>query len=104
MGDNVLTRKHIMSNDGTKPEKKHRDKQLQVRIDDELHDAALEKAQGFGWSLGSVVRALLRSWVENRSEGPTATEVGRESVPADKRPRKSKPKGKAGKGGKTKNG
>lgn len=73
-----------------KPGRKHRDKQLKVRIDDELNDAALKKAQSVGWSLGSVVRALLRSWVEDRSEGPTAEEVGRESVAAEKRPRKPK--------------
>jgi hypothetical protein len=94
MGDNVLTYQYTMNYDKQQPEKTHRDKQLQVRIDDELHDAALGKAQGFGWSLGAVVRALLRSWVEGNSEGPTAEEVGRESVPAEKRPRKRKRKGR----------
>lgn len=44
----------------------HRDKQLNVRIDRDLYDAAMDRAAEFG--LGVVVRALLRAYVAGEVE------------------------------------
>ena len=45
---------------------KHRDKQLNVRINRDLYDTAMERAAEFG--LGVVVRALLRAYVAGEVE------------------------------------
>jgi hypothetical protein len=57
----------------------HRDKQLNVRIDVDLYDAAMDRSGEFG--LGVVVRALLRAYVAGQleiSEG----DLIREATPA----------------------
>lgn len=72
-----------------KPEKPPRKKgqRLEIRLDDELAQAAQKKADAHGWTLSSVVRALLGLWVEEGVISPD--DVGRQVKRA---PRKPKPK------------
>jgi hypothetical protein len=57
----------------------HRDRQLNVRINWDLYDAAMERSGEFG--LGVVVRALLRAYVAGQVELSEA-EMIREATPA----------------------
>jgi Arc/MetJ family transcription regulator len=66
---------------------------LQVRIDDDLYQAAMQKAEGLG-GLSAVVRALIRAWVAHRS--PSDADVLAERVPAAYR-RARKPRRKSAK-------
>jgi len=82
-----------------KPDKpvKHKAGELKIRTDMETIKAARTKAKKMGWSLSSVVRALLRLWVQE--DVISAEDVGEASERAPYKPRKPKPKAKA-KGGK----
>ena len=62
-----------------KPPNTHRDKQLNVRIDRDLYDAAMDRSGDFG--LGVVVRALLRAYVAGEVELPEIDLV-QEATPA----------------------
>ncbi|MCC6187648.1 MAG: hypothetical protein IT318_01330 [Anaerolineales bacterium] len=75
----------------------HRDKQLNVRIDRDLYDAAMDRAAEFG--LGAVVRALLRAYVAGKVELLEA-ELVQEVTPAPRLKLRTKrsPKPRAGAG------
>lgn len=77
------------------PEKKperppKKGKGLYVRIDDELLNAASQKAESRGWSLGAVIRALLAYWIDEELLSPE--DVGKHSRHAAKPGRPRKPK------------
>lgn len=73
-----------------KPRKRRKDDMMRTRIDPELHEAAKKKAQDYGWSFGSVVRALLRLWVQE--DVISAKDVGNESERAPKTRKKRQTK------------
>ena len=56
------------------------------RLDPDLKRRVEEKAQTRGWSVGAVLRALLRTWLEE--DIVDATEVGSENLRAPKKQRK----------------
>ncbi len=78
----------------SKPEKpvKHKDGELKIRTDLETINAARKKAKKMGWSLSSVVRALLRLWVTE--DVISSDDVGEASERAAYKTRKPKPKSK----------
>lgn len=65
----------------------HRHKQLNVRIDRDLYDAAMDRAAEFG--LGVVVRALLRAYVAGEV-GLSEAQLLQEATPAPRLKRKTK--------------
>ena len=73
----------------TPPEPKRparrKSERVEIRLDDELAQAAKEKAEAHGWSLSSVIRALLGLWAEEDVISPD--DVGRHMKRA---PRKKK--------------
>jgi hypothetical protein len=79
------------SSSSSKKPKPHKDEMLKARIDPELHEQAQKKAKDMGWSLGSVVRALLRLWVQE--DVVSSKDIGEEAGRAPKQSKK-KTKGK----------
>jgi hypothetical protein len=76
------------SSPSKKKPKAHKDDVVRARIDPELHRQAKEKAENYGWSLGSVIRALLRLWVQE--DVVKSNDVGEESERAPKVPKKKR--------------
>jgi hypothetical protein len=64
----------------------HQDERFDTRIDPELLRQAKDKARGRGWSLGAVIRALLRLWVSE--DVIDANDVGQETTRAPRRQRR----------------
>jgi hypothetical protein len=67
-----------------------RDRQINVRIDAELYEAAMAKAYAYG--LGAVIRALVRAYVRGDTklrEEDLRLELT--TAPRERRPRKRKP-------------
>jgi hypothetical protein len=58
---------------------------LQIRLDAELHRAALKRASEVG-SLSAVIRALLRKWLDDG--GLTDDDILREMMSAPHQPRR----------------
>ena len=54
--------------DQSKPAKEEK---IEVRVDADLAEKAREKAESRGWSLSSVVRALLALWVDEDVIAPS---------------------------------
>jgi hypothetical protein len=71
-----------------KPAVKPKEIKLQVRIGEELYEAAMEKAERLG-GVSAVVRALLRQWVEG-GPMPSDADILAERVPAPYKRRRSK--------------
>jgi len=67
---------------------KRKDERLEIRIDSELAERAKRKAEERGWSLGSVMRALLNLWTDEDVISPE--DVGRQIKRAKKRSKKGK--------------
>jgi len=86
---------NIRANVGTQSKKPDpedvsaKDEELKFRVDPELRRQAEEKANTHGWSLSSVMRALLRLWVQE--DVVSAADVGAEKK---RTPRKSRKKAK----------
>ena len=74
-----------MSSESGGPKKKT--KKVLVPLDEDLERRAKEKARSHGWSLTSVIRALLGLWVDENVIDPS--DVGRAAQSA-KRGRKKK--------------
>ena len=72
--------------------------ELKIRTDLDTIKQAKAKAKKYGWSLSSVVRALLRLWVSE--DVISSDDVGEASERAPYKPRKPKPQPKKGKGDK----
>ena len=68
-----------------------KDEELKFRVDPELRKLAEAKADTHGWSLSSVMRALLRLWVQE--DVVSAADVGAEKKRTPRKPRKKKDKG-----------
>lgn len=66
---------------------KRKDERMEIRIDAELAARARQKAEARGWTLGSVMRALLSLWTDE--DVVSAEDVGQQI----KRVKKRKPKG-----------
>ena len=67
-----------------------KDVRKEFLMDEDLALQAEQKAKQMGWSLGSVVRALLRLWVQE--DVISSKDVGSESTPAPKKQRRKKKK------------
>jgi hypothetical protein len=65
---------------------REKDERLGVRLDPELARLVKDKAKSRGWSLGSVIRALLRLWSEE--DVVSAEDVGQESERSPRRGKK----------------
>ena len=74
--------------DQQKPTKPSKDEKIEVRIDPELAKQAREKAEAHGWSLSSVIRALLALWVEE--DVVHSKEVGKQNTRAPRSKKKAK--------------
>ena len=68
----------------------HKGVRKEFLMDEDLARQAEQKAKQMGWSLGSVVRALLRLWVQE--DVISSKDVGSESTPAPKKSRRKKAK------------
>ena len=53
-----------------KPEEANKEKRVEIRLDAELERRAREKAESRGWTLSSVIRALLGTWVDEDMVDP----------------------------------
>ena len=67
---------------------KRKSERIEIRLDDDLAEIARKKAESSGWSLSSVIRALLGLWAEENVIAPE--DVGRHM----KRVKPKKPKDK----------
>ena len=67
-----------------------KEESLRVRIDSDTMQQSKEKAARMGWSLGSVVRALLKLWIEE--DTISSADVGTAASRAP-RGKKKHPKG-----------
>jgi len=75
------------------PEPGKKGRRVDVRIDPNLYDEAARKAESRGWSLSSVIRALLALWVQEDVLDPRDVGLQRKhaSKPGSGRRPKKKP-------------
>jgi len=66
---------------------KRKEERIELRVDPELAERARQKAEKYGWSISSVIRALLSLWTDE--DVISSQDVGRHAKRA-KKPRKKK--------------
>ncbi len=72
------------------PKPKARGKKLEVRIDQELYDDAQAYAEENNISVGALVRALLRFWVDRRDPRPLPPGIAEEMAKSEYKNRKKR--------------
>jgi len=69
---------------------KRKDSKVEARVPDELKEKAEDKARSRGWTLASVIRALLEFWTQEDVVDPS--DIGRAADRAPKSKKSGKPK------------
>jgi uncharacterized membrane-anchored protein YjiN (DUF445 family) len=69
-----------------------KDKELRVRIDDDLDQAAREYAEKAGHPLGAIVRAILRDWFNREDPRPLPPGVEQEKERPSARGKRNTPR------------